>query len=229
MLLETRIYFGLPFKLSGIFQVLDAWPTPNVWQIWLCCPAETIALVFQSMRVIGGRYRGRRLATVRANVRPTGDRLRESLFDILGAGVEGSSWLDGFAGSGAVGIEALSRGAAHVTFNDRNAAALRLLRKNLGLCAIEEGFEVHRKDIFVLLRQLRHPKRFDFVFLDPPYDFGRHVKLLDRTAKCPLIQEGAMVILESRRKSPLPETPASLQPVREIHAGNSRLSFYRRD
>ena len=179
------------------------------------------------MRVIGGKYRGRRLATVRGEVRPTGDRLRESLFDILGAQVERSSWLDGLAGSGAVGIEALSRGAARVTFNDRDWAALRLLRKHLGLCAIEDGFEVHQKDIFVLLRQLRYPERFDFVFLDPPYDFGREAKLLNRTAKCPLVQAGAIVILESLGKSPLPETPPSLQLFHQAQAANSRLSLYR--
>lgn len=179
------------------------------------------------MRVIGGKCGGRRLATVRGGVRPTGDRLRESLFDILGQSVEGSVWLDAFAGSGAVGIEALSRGAAWVTFNDRDPVALRLLRKNLDLCGIEANYEVCAKDIFALLRQIKTPQRFDFVFLDPPYDFGRHAKLLDRTSHCRLVQAGSTVILESLSKSPAPEIPPTLKAIREIRAGSSRLSFYR--
>lgn len=179
------------------------------------------------MRVIAGKYGGRRLATVRGDVRPTGDRLRESLFDILGQSVEGSFWLDGFAGSGAVGIEALSRGAGWVTFNDRDPVALRLLRKNLDLCAIEDGYEVCSKDIFSLLRQLKTPPRFDFVFLDPPYDFGRHAKLLERTAQCPLVQAGSTIILESASQSPPPDIPLTLKAMQETRAGSSRLSFYR--
>ena len=105
------------------------------------------------MRIIGGKHRGRRLATVRGEIRPTTDRARECLFNVLDKTVVGSVWLDAFSGTGAVGIEALSRGAEFINFNDRSFAAVRLLKKNLKLCGIEGGWEVQQKDVFILLRR----------------------------------------------------------------------------
>ena len=129
------------------------------------------------MRIIGGRFKGRKLARAVPGVRPTTDRLRESLFNVLGRGVEGSCWVDAFAGSGAVGIEALSRGASLVIFNDRSSRVRKRLRQNLELCRITSGFEIHGRDAVSLLRRL--PARpVDFVFLDPPYRTRNHEPLL---------------------------------------------------
>src|SRR5512146_1276860 len=125
------------------------------------------------MRVIAGKYRSRPLRSLRGmDVRPTADRLRESLFDVLAAGsaLDGSVWLDLYAGSGAIGIEALSRGAAAVYFveNERHAAAL--IRENLRGLDIQEGFEVIEQDVPRALRRLdAEAVSADFCFLDPPY------------------------------------------------------------
>ena len=130
------------------------------------------------MRIIAGEFKGQRLKVPRHNVRPTSDRLRESLFNALGEKmITDSLWLDAFAGSGAVGIEALSRGAKHVVFNDRDRVALKVTEENLELCGISTGFTMFRKDVFVLLRNppdsiSRRP--LNVLFLDPPYDFGRY-------------------------------------------------------
>jgi 16S rRNA (guanine966-N2)-methyltransferase len=131
------------------------------------------------MRIISGKYRGRRLAAVRGDVRPTSDRLRETLFNVIGDRIEGATWIDVFAGSGAVGIEALSRGARFVLFNDTSRDAIRLIKKNLELCGVEEGFQIRERDAFSVLRGLK-PGFADVIFCDPPYDFGRYEKLLRR-------------------------------------------------
>ncbi len=174
------------------------------------------------MRIISGKYGGRRLATVRGDVRPTSDRLRETLFDVL-PDVEGSVWLDAFAGSGAVGIEALSRGASHVIFNDRSKDAIRMIKKNLELCGIDEGFVIREQDVFTLLRSLRPPLP-DFIFFDPPYDFGRHVKLIEKMLALGVTAPGMIVVLETFKKTRI-EPPKEFVVLRDVLSGDSRLTF----
>ena len=176
------------------------------------------------MRIIGGKHRGRRLATVRGGIRPTTDRARECLFNVLGKSVVGSVWLDAFSGTGAVGIEALSRGAAFINFIDRDFTAVRLLKKNLELCGIEEGWEVHQRDVFTLLRSLDSPP-LDFVFLDPPYRFKRHQKLLDRVSRLPCLKAESQVILETFKKTPIPPLPEGLFLARVVKVGDNQLLF----
>ena len=177
------------------------------------------------MRIIAGRFRGKRLASFRANIRPTTDRARETLFNIIRDQVPGSVWLDLFSGSGAVGIEALSRGARHVIFNDRFRESTALLRKNLARCRVEEGFEIHQKDSFTLLRNLR-PPAVDFVFLDPPYKFKRHAKLLERLAAMPWIHPESAIVLEVFKKTPRPETTRRIAWTRTVRVGDNKLLFY---
>lgn len=177
------------------------------------------------MRIIGGRYRGRRLAGVPKEIRPTSDRLRETLYGVLGEAVTGSAWLDAFAGSGAVGIEALSRGAEFVIWNDNNPQALRLLHKNLEICGIEEGYEIFEKDVFVLLRTLQAPL-LDFIFLDPPYRFGRFRKLLDRVSRVPSLHPRTTIILEIFKKLPLDFLPKDWIISRNLLQGDNRLIFF---
>lgn len=178
------------------------------------------------MRIISGQYRGRRLASVPEHIRPSTDRLREALFSILGDSIKGSVWLDLFAGSGAVGIEALSRGARHLIFNDRSSRALRLVRRNLEICQVEEGYEIHEMDAFVLLKKLEVPT-LDFIFLDPPRDFGRYEKLLKEVSRLACLQPGTRVILETFKKAKLDFFPNALTVVRELRVGDNQLIFLR--
>ena len=176
------------------------------------------------MRIIGGKHRSRRLATVRGEIRPTTDRARECLFNVLGTTVVGSVWLDAFCGTGAVGIEALSRGAEFINFNDRCFAAVQLLKKNLKLCGIEEGWEAQQKDVFTLLRSLESSP-LDFVFLDPPYLFKRHQKLLDRVSRLTCLKGETQVILETFKKTPIPSLPEGLTLSRVVKVGDNQLLF----
>lgn len=175
------------------------------------------------MRVISGKYGSRQLATVRGRVRPTSDRLRETLFNILGDAVIDSKWLDAFAGSGAVGIEALSRGARHVIFNDNDRDALRLIEKNLQATGVEEGFEVRDLEVFSLFRRV-DLSDIDFVFLDPPYDFGRYEKLLEKMCSLSRLKPGVRVILEVFKKTSV-KPPECLRLMRQIESGDSHVLF----
>ena len=157
------------------------------------------------MRVIAGRFGGRRLSAPRgARTRPTADRVREALFSVLGD-LEGARVLDLFAGSGALGIEALSRGAAQATFVDTAPVALRALRDNLTALEIgPEAAEVRRADARGFLRSARKTGReYDLVFLDPPY---RHAAALARELDRDLstvLSPGARVAVETGRQAPL--------------------------
>ena len=179
------------------------------------------------MRIISGQYRGRRLAPVPKPVRPSTDRLREALFSIVAGSIRGSVWLDLFAGSGAVGLEALSRGARHLIFNDRSSRALRLVRKNLEICQVEEGYEIHQMDAFVLLKKLEVPT-LDFVFLDPPREFGRYEKLLKTVSQLAFLQPSTQFILETFKKAKLDFFPEALTFVRKLRVGDNQLIFLRR-
>lgn len=177
------------------------------------------------MRIIAGRFRGKKLASFRAAIRPTTDRARETLFNIVRDRVPGSVWLDLFTGSGAVGIEAISRGARYVIFNDRFRESTALVRKNLARCRVEEGFEIHQKDSFTLLRNLR-PPAVDFVFLDPPYQFKRHAKLLERLSAMPWVRPESTIVLEVFKKTPRPETTRRITWTRTVRVGDNKLLFY---
>lgn len=175
------------------------------------------------MRIIGGAFRGRRLARVARGVRPTKDRLRESLFNILGTQVEGSCWVDAFAGSGAIGMEALSRGAQFVLFNDRSREALGTVEANLAKCRIDSGFEIHQTDAFLLFRKLPE-RRIDFVFLDPPYRFALHEKLLKAVAGAlaqPFPQH--VVLLEVYKEVGNDVAGTHYEVTRRIPAGDSHI------
>ena len=180
------------------------------------------------MRIIAGKYRGHRLAAVPKGIRPSSDRLRETLFNVLGESVVGSTWLEAFAGSGAVGLEALSRGAGQVIFNDRNRQALRLVRRNLAICRVESGYEIHRMPVFQLLRKLNVP-RLNFIFLDPPYDFGHYQKLLRAASQLPAVGTHTRIVLELFKKVNLEVLETGLSVRRTLRVGNSQLVFLRMD
>ncbi len=176
------------------------------------------------MRIIAGKYRGRKLHQPKGAIRPTTDRLRESLFNVLGNGLPGSVWLDLFAGTGAVGLEALSRGASLVVFNDSSREAARLVRRNLETCGVSEGFEVFEKDALTLLNYLRG-RRFDFVSLDPPYVYPRYDKLLSKIAET--LDPSPTLILEIFKKTPLDFVQPPWELTRTLKAGDSHLLLLR--
>ena len=174
------------------------------------------------MRVIAGRFKGRRLkAPAWEGVRPTSDKLRETLFNILAPSVEGARVLDGYAGTGAVGIEALSRGAAHVAFVERDARAVSLIQSNLAACGVEQGYTIHRGDVASVLRQLPEDATFDLVLLDPPYQ-DAVTPALDAAADR-LGADGVIVLERATRREP--EVPPRLARLRDVTSGDSTLTF----
>jgi 16S rRNA (guanine(966)-N(2))-methyltransferase RsmD len=173
------------------------------------------------MRVIGGRFRSRKLKTVPGlAVRPTPDRLRETLFNVLAPEIEGVVFLDAYAGSGAVGIEALSRGARHALLFERNAEAVAVIRENLDSLGIAAQATIIRGNALTLLA--KHAA--DIVFLDPPYSRERDYQAaLELLAISPL----RLAIAQHISQLKLPGSAGALQQVRQIRQGSNVLSFYR--
>ncbi|HEY1984822.1 MAG TPA: 16S rRNA (guanine(966)-N(2))-methyltransferase RsmD [Terracidiphilus sp.] len=182
------------------------------------------------MRIIAGSYRSRTLqAPAGADTRPTSDRLRETLFNVLAPRIEGARFLDLYAGSGAVGIEALSRGAAHVVFVERAPAALKVLRANLDRLGVTTGVRMIAASVGSYLRKGERGDSYDLVFLDPPYDAAREyeaaLNLLGGTSGA-LLAEGSQVIAEHRRKERLEDRYGRLGRIRLLEQGDAALSFY---
>ena len=180
------------------------------------------------LRVIGGILRGRRIDTLPGeSIRPTGDRVREALFDILGPKVSGAAFLDIYAGTGAIGIEALSRGAREVTFIEGHAAAADLIRRNLARCTSEStSARVIARDSAQAVAQLaREEQRFDFIYLDPPYEGGELERGLLVVGGSGLLGEGAIVIGEHDARTGPPPC-AGLAAYRTARYGRTALTFF---
>jgi 16S rRNA (guanine(966)-N(2))-methyltransferase RsmD len=182
------------------------------------------------MRIIAGTYRSRTLAAPPGlATRPTSDRLRETLFNVLAPRIEGAAFLDFYAGSGAVGIEALSRGAAMVDFVERAPAALSVLSANLARLGLTAGFRVHNRSVGGFLKALKAGAGFDVVFLDPPYDADReYTAILGLLGgdSVGILAPAAVVIAEHRRKEKLEDRYGALSRTRLLEQGDAALSFY---
>lgn len=177
------------------------------------------------MRVIAGSLKGRRLdAPSWEGLRPTSDKLRETLFNVIAARIEGTSVLDGYAGTGAVGIEALSRGAASVTFVEADARAIRLIEANLERCAVSDRYAIIRARFADAATQLAG-RRFDVIFLDPSYGEPAIAMALDAGAR--LLADNGILILEHARRDPVPVVAGVLTRTRDLVSGDSALAFYR--
>jgi 16S rRNA (guanine966-N2)-methyltransferase len=202
------------------------------------------------MRIIAGEFRSRTLeAPSGLATRPTSDRLRETLFNVLAPRIEGAAFLDLYAGSGAVGMEALSRGAASVDFVERAPAAIQVLRGNLIKLGIKDKFRIHSSKVGAYLRRLQDASKpkgnseagvaqglytgknaaLDLVFLDPPYDaaaeYAATLGLLGG-ALAGLLAADALVIAEHRRKETLAARFGRLERTRLLEQGDAALSFY---
>lgn len=176
------------------------------------------------MRIIAGEFRSRRLKTVPGTlVRPTSDRLRETLFNVLGTAVAGTVFVDAYAGTGAVGLEALSRGAVEAVFLEESAAALRVLRDNVKSLGVQDRARILEGAAVASLRRLaRQGLGPGVIFLDPPYQDAReYLKALEAAA----LFRGALIVAEhARRDRP---TGQGLECTRVLEQGDSALSFYR--
>ena len=179
-------------------------------------------------RIIGGAGKGRRLKTPAGDAtRPTGARVRQTLFDILAAVIPDGRFLDAFAGGGGVGLEALSRGARRVVLIDVSPAAVDAVRANLALLPNHAVGEVFQKDARIALAALRdHGERFDVVYLDPPYDSDLYEPLLP-LAEAVLAEDG-VIVAEHFHKRALPERMGSLVNTRSVRVGDHKLTFYRK-
>ena len=186
------------------------------------------------MRVIAGKFRSRRLRPVGGlNIRPTSDRLRETLFDILTAGnplaLRGSVWIDLFAGTGAVGIEALSRGAAMVYFVESAKGPSELIGQNLRCLDIQAGFDLLREESQRALRALEQRRiQPDFIFLDPPYQLRATYGELLRALASSSLSQRALVVAEHARRFDPGEKVGKLERRRRVEQGDAALTFYRR-
>jgi 16S rRNA (guanine966-N2)-methyltransferase len=183
------------------------------------------------MRVIAGTYRSRPLVAPRGmQTRPTSDRLRETLFNILAPRVEGSRFVDLYAGTGAVGIEALSRGAQHVWFAEDAKAALAALRKNLAELKINQGFTLEDRGVGALLQRLSMAQPVNVVFLDPPYEaeneYSGTLNFWGSERGRSLLVADAMVIAEHSSKTKLAERYGGLFHARLVKQGDAALSFF---
>jgi len=186
------------------------------------------------MRVIAGKFRSRLLKSLKGlGLRPTSDRLRETLFNVLVDRIPNARFVDAFAGTGAVGIEALSRGAREVIFIENHVPAVALIRKNLQTLGIQSLASVVALDALRgLQRMAANPPAasslVDIVFLDPPYAAAQEYRrVLTFLGTAPFLGKGSLVIAEHRSSVELPETFLSLSRVRVLRQGDATLSFYR--
>ncbi len=187
------------------------------------------------MRIIAGQYRSRQIRSFPgADTRPTSDRLRETLFDVLTAGrpeaLADSVWIDVFAGTGAVGLEALSRGAASVFFIESSRRAAAMIRQNLQTLGIAEGCQIIEREALPALRLLEAQSVVcDLCFLDPPYRLAQAYELtLDYLSQSKLLQPHSTVIAEHDKHFDPGDHFGELKRYRDLRQGDAVLSFYRR-
>ena len=178
------------------------------------------------MRIIAGSLKGRRLKTPNWDgLRPTSDKLRETLFNILAPRVDGARVVDGFAGTGAIGLEALSRGAAHVTFVEQDRRAAALIEENASACGVKGRYTIACGDFVALAPRVGAAGAFDLILLDPPYDAGTVRDALDQAAR--MLSVGGLVVLERATRQE-PDVPPTLERVRDVRSGDSTLTLFTR-
>ncbi len=176
------------------------------------------------MRVTGGTAKGRRLrAPTGSDVRPTADKVRQALFNILRDRVPGAAFLDLFAGTGGIGIEALSRGAATTVFVDSSRPALQAITRNLAETVLANRAQVLAMDVTAFLQKRSGP--YDIVFIDPPYAMEPE-PVLRRIGEAGIVKQDGVVVVEHFRKRPVPEQAGGLERFREVRYGDTVLAFY---
>lgn len=179
------------------------------------------------MRVVSGSARGRRLKELQGmETRPTTDKVKESLFNVIQFDIPGRKVLDLFGGTGQLGIEALSRGAAHCTFLDQRRDAVALIRENLKLCRLEENAKVMQGDSLAFLNSCR--EKFDVIFLDPPYHTDLMDRALELVTKIDILSEHGIIICETMADRQLPPMEAPYEWGKDYRYGQIKLTIGRR-
>ncbi len=181
------------------------------------------------MRVISGKLKGRLLkGTPPESIRPTSDKLKETIFNILSGRIDGAVFLDGCAGLGGIGIEALSRGAASVSFVEQSRKACRVIRDNLESLQIKEGGKILEMDLTKALSLfVREGVRFDLAFIDPPYEReDLYEAALRLFGTSDLLAQDGLLILEHSKRKELPESSGILRKTRSLVQGDAALAFY---
>lgn len=177
------------------------------------------------MRVITGSARGRRLKTPETyDIRPTTDNVKEAVFNIIQFDIEGRRVLDLFAGTGQLGIEALSRGAAEAVFVDRDRESVKIVKENLKACSLQAA--VRQEDA---LTALRREEKFDLIFVDPPYDAGLYGPVLETIKSVDKLTDGGIIICEARSTEPLPDLAAPYGKRKEYRYGKVKIAIYTKE
>jgi 16S rRNA (guanine966-N2)-methyltransferase len=191
------------------------------------------------LRIIGGKVKGRRLQTPSKSsarrtgsqlIRPTADRAREALFSIIGKEVEGAAVLDLFAGTGALGLEALSRGAQSAVFVDKSSQSTGLIKKNIDLCGFSDKSFIIKKDLaksLSFLEKILPDKKFSLIFVDPPYRKTLSLKMLEELSSGIFLTSSGIVVAEDDADNELPETVGSLVLFDQRKYGETGFWFYR--
>ncbi len=178
------------------------------------------------LRVVGGIHRSRQLKEVPGEgTRPTTDKNKEAVFNILGQYFSGGMMLDLFAGSGALGIEAISRGISHVDFIDNAPLAKKTIEQNLEALKLNDNAKVIRNDVFEVLPTLK--KKYDLIIADPPYALNRYQDLLDAIVYGQLVVDNGIIVFEADAKASMPERSGRIIKYREKVFGNTKFAFYR--
>ncbi len=179
------------------------------------------------MRIIGGESKGKRLDTPKGQaLRPTSDRVKESIFNILGEVVKGKVILDLFAGTGNLGIEALSRGAKRALFVERAREATRLIKSNLSQCGMAGMSEIIPKDVIRAIGILhQRGETFDLILMDPPYEKGLIEKTLWKLQSHRIYHDESILVIEHDRREPLPKNPDGWNLIRQRKIGDTLISF----
>ena len=182
-----------------------------------------------AVRIIGGKFKGRKLRSVRGiRTRPTADRTREAIFNIIAFQVQDLRVLDLFAGTGALGIEALSRGAQSAVFIDNSNSALSILRENLTGLSVESSTRVIQWDLAANLKPLlSKPQAFDLVFMDPPYNKNLVVPALGHLHTSQALDSGALIIVEHSQPEPVEPDPVLFDIVDHRKYGKTLVSFFK--
>lgn len=183
------------------------------------------------MRVISGVAKGRSLKAPfgTSALRPTSDKVREAIFDIIGSEIEDSGFLDLFCGTGAMGIEALSRGARNVVFVDNKSSSIDLVKDNLTKCGFKKNFEIIQCDVLQAIQSLSNrQRRFRYIFIDPPYSSDLILKTLEAISIGNLFLPKTSVLVEHSVKKSVPEKISDLMSQKEYKFGDTVINLYQR-
>ncbi len=179
------------------------------------------------MRVITGTARGKKLKELPGmDTRPTTDRVKEGLFNVIQFDIEGRRILDLFAGTGQLGIECLSRGAVHCDFVDSAPAAMKIVKENVAACRLTEKATFHQKDFSAFLNGVRG--KYDLIFLDPPYASGNLERALEKITAIDIVSGNGIIVCETPVEHELPELPDLFQKQGEYRYGKIKVTLYRR-